>query len=52
MTYYAELAPGDYPRSAISSGEFAKYKAITLGQCVPLGTPLEEAPTKSPGVTA
>ena len=34
VTYYAELAPDDYPQSAASSSEFAKYKAITLGQCV------------------
>lgn len=35
VTYYAELAPDDYPESARSSSEFAKYKQITLSQCVP-----------------
>jgi hypothetical protein len=49
--YYAELAPQDYPESARSSTEFAKYKAITLGQCVTDTMPLQE-PSESPGVTA
>jgi len=34
VRYYAELDAGDYPEAARSSPEFAKYKAITLGQCV------------------
>jgi hypothetical protein len=49
VTYYAELAPEDYAESAISSPEFAKYKAITLGQCSPVGEPSDDG---SPGVTA
>lgn len=50
VTYYAELAPQDYPKSAASSPEFLKYKTITLGQCVVGGAPLE-VPSESPGVT-
>lgn len=50
VTYYAELAPEDYPQSAGSSMEFAKYKAITLGQCV-AGTESGSEPT-DPGVPA
>ena len=34
VRYYAELDPDHYPSAARSSPEFAKYKAITLGQCV------------------
>ena len=49
IRYYAELAPEDYPKSAISSPEFAKYKAITLGQCSPVGEPSVDGP---PSVTA
>ncbi len=48
VIYYAELAPEDYPESAVSSLEFAKYKAITLGQCASAGSPADEG---SPGVT-
>ena len=33
VTYYAHLAPQDYPRASLSSPEFAQYKQITLGQC-------------------
>jgi hypothetical protein len=51
VTYYAELAPEEYPESARSSAEFAKYKAITLGQCVSGTEPLRES-SESPGVTA
>jgi hypothetical protein len=51
VRYYADLAPGDYPSSAASSSEFAKYKLITLSLCVSPETPLE-IPTESPGVTA
>ncbi len=50
ITYYAELAPEDYPQSAVSSPEFLKYKAITLGQCVGDGAPLE-GESESPGIT-
>ncbi|MEO5652393.1 MAG: hypothetical protein ABIN79_05920 [Marmoricola sp.] len=42
VQYYADLLPADYPEAARSSPEFAKYKSITLGQCVPV--PLEELP--------
>lgn len=34
VEYYAELPADDYPRSALSSKDFARYKAITLGQCM------------------
>jgi hypothetical protein len=51
VTYYAELAPEDYPESARSSPEFAKYKTITLGQCVSATEPLKGS-TNSPGVPA
>lgn len=34
VRYYAELDAELYPEAARSSPEFAKYKAITLGQCV------------------
>ncbi len=46
VQYYADLAPEDYPEAARSSAEFAKYKAITLGQCVP--APLSELPGGDP----
>ncbi len=42
--YYADLAAEDYPEAARSSQEFAKYKAITLGQCMPVGSEDSEAP--------
>lgn len=50
ITYYAELAPEDYPQSAVSSPEFLRYKAITLGQCVGGVAPLD-GESESPGVT-
>ena len=34
VRYYAELAPQDYPAASVSSPDFARYKAITLGQCL------------------
>lgn len=34
VRYYAELDAELYPDAARSSPEFARYKAITLGQCV------------------
>ena len=37
VRYYAELDAEGYPAAARSSREFAKYKAITLGQCMPVG---------------
>ena len=44
VRYYADLAPEDYLEASASSPEFAKYKAITLGQCAsPAG------PSESPG---
>lgn len=46
VRYYAELAAEDYPEAARSSPEFAKYKAITLGQCV---SGVDES-SESPGV--
>lgn len=44
VRYYAALAPEVYPKAALSSPEFAKYKAITLGQCVPVGSDAPESP--------
>lgn len=46
VRYYAELDVELYPEAARSSPEFAKYKAITLGQCMPRA---DETP-ESPGV--
>ncbi len=46
VRYYAELDAELYPEAARSSPEFAKYKAITLGQC----TTAEGEPLESPGV--
>lgn len=43
VTYYAELAPDDYLESARTSEDFARYKAITLGQCYP-GQEPDEGP--------
>lgn len=34
VRWYAELPPEDYPRASRSSEDFARYKAITLAQCV------------------
>jgi hypothetical protein len=50
VRYYAELAPGDYLTSSATSPDFAKYKAITLGQCEGAGVQ-PVAPSESPGVT-
>ncbi len=52
VNYYARLAPEDYPESARSSVEFAKYKAITLGQCRPVGMPVPDDLPEPPEVTA
>jgi hypothetical protein len=49
VRYYAELAPDEYPDAARSSRDFAKYKAITLGQCVPVEQP--DGETEPPPVT-
>ncbi len=46
VRYYAELDVELYPEAARSSPEFAKYKAITLGQCM-LG---EDETPESPGL--
>ena len=42
VRYYAELDADDYLEAARTSPEFAKNKAITLGQCMPVGD--EESP--------
>lgn len=44
VRYYAELEAGLYPDAARSSPQFAKYKAITLGQCLPVGGGTPEPP--------
>jgi hypothetical protein len=36
VRYYAELDAELYPEAARTSADFAKYKAITLGQCLPV----------------
>lgn len=41
VEYYANLAPTDYPEAARSSENFARNKAITLGQCTD-GKPLDQ----------
>lgn len=46
VRYYAGLQPSEYPEAARTSSDFAKYKAITLGQCVPPGQPGD---TEDPG---
>ncbi|RYC14806.1 hypothetical protein [Nocardioides zhouii] len=45
VRYYAELDAERYPEAARSSRQFAKYKAITLGQCSPVGTEPESPGT-------
>lgn len=45
VRYYAELEPGRYPEAARSSPDFARNKAITLGQCMPV----DYEPSESPG---
>ncbi len=52
VEYYAALAPQDYPDAARTSPDFARYKAITLGQCassLPPGSTGTPQPTE-PGV--
>ena len=39
VRYYAGLQPREYPEAARTSSDFAKYKAITLGLCVPVDDP-------------
>ena len=46
VRYYAALDAEAYPEAARSSPEFARYKAITLGQCMPVD---REVPEESPG---
>lgn len=41
VRYYAALDAELYPEAARSSPEFARYKAITLGQCRPVGSESE-----------
>ena len=45
VRYYAELDAEQYPEAARSSADFAKYKAITLGQCSPVGSEPESPGT-------
>ena len=44
VRYYAELDAEAYLEASRSSPEFAKYKAITLGQCVVPGSDAPESP--------
>jgi hypothetical protein len=39
VDYYAHLPAKAYPKAARSSADFARYKAITLGQCEPADGP-------------
>lgn len=39
VDYYAHLPPKTYPEAARSSADFARFKAITLGQCEPADGP-------------
>ena len=39
VDYYAHLPPEAYPEAARSSADFARFKAITLGQCEPADGP-------------
>jgi hypothetical protein len=39
VDYYAHLPPKAYPKAARSSADFARFKAITLGQCEPADGP-------------
>jgi hypothetical protein len=38
VRYYAALDAEAYAEASRTSPEFAKYKAITLGQCMPVGS--------------
>lgn len=49
VRYYADLAPQDYPEASLSSPDFARYKAITLGQCLADRPP---APDDEGGIAA
>jgi hypothetical protein len=42
VRYYALLPAEDYPAAAATSPEFARFKAITLGQCVAGRPPVDE----------
>lgn len=46
VRYYAALDAEAYQEAARSSPEFARYKAITLGQCMPVD---REVPEESSG---
>lgn len=53
IEYYADLAPADYPAASLSSPAFARYQAITLGQCASSGTGPGPAPeAEPPGLNA
>jgi hypothetical protein len=51
VTYYAELAPADYPSASATSPDFAAYKEITLGQCVAPGQEPGHDPSEAPGTS-
>ena len=44
VRYYAALDAALHPEAARTSLDFAKYKAITLGQCMPVGSEPPESP--------
>ncbi len=51
VRYYADLAPDAYLRASLSSPDFARYKAITLGQCeAGVGPRQTPSPSDSGGV--
>jgi hypothetical protein len=48
VRWYAELPAEDYLESSLTSSEFERYKAITLGQCI--DALLEEPTPSEPGL--
>lgn len=49
VTWYAQLPPDDYLDASTGSPDFARYKAITLGQCVSPGSDPGGQPSESSG---
>lgn len=47
VEYYAALPPQRYPKAALRSPAFARYKTITLGQCVAASTTPLQSPSAS-----
>ncbi len=47
VEWYAALPPEDYPRASRRSEQFARYRAVTLAQCV-VGEPGDDPPGEDP----